>query len=114
MRRKLIALTVAVLFVLGTVAPGLAAQPDVVGTEYEEAAGKLTALHVMEGFPDGEFKPEENMTRAQFARIAVSALALDTAAELSMGATSFNDVPADHWASGYINVATERAYPWLR
>ena len=108
MKKRLIALAVAFVFVLGTVTPGLAAQPDVVDTEFEEAAGKLAALRVMEGFPDGEFKPFENITRAQFARIAVSALALDTAAELSVGATQFNDVPADHWASGYINVATQR------
>lgn len=108
MKRKLIALAVAVIFVLGTVAPGLAAQPDVVGTEFEEAAGKLAAIGVMSGFPDGEFKPDENITRAQFAAIAVRAYDLETAAQLSMGATQFNDVPADHWASGYINVAAQR------
>ena len=36
------------------------------------------------------------------------ALGLENAAEYAKGATSFSDVPATHWAAGFINVASDQ------
>ena len=95
--------------VLTSVAPVFAATPsDVVGTAYEGAVGKLVALGVVAGYEDGTFKPEQNITRAEFAKIACYVVGLQSAAELSKGATKFKDVAADHWAAGYINIASEK------
>lgn len=109
MRKKLFALAIATIFVLGTVATAFGAPlPDIAGTDYEEAAGKLDSVGIMSGFPDGEFKGEETLTRAQLATIAIRAMGLEIAASMAEGATQFTDVPASHWASGYINIATQR------
>ena len=37
------------------------------GMEYEEAIFDLSALGIMNGFDDGSFRPDETLTRAQYA-----------------------------------------------
>jgi len=106
-KRLLVALLVAMV-VMGTVSTAFAAFSDVEGTKYENPVTVLTSLGLLQGFPDGTFKPGDTITRAQFAAVAVRALGLENAAEYSVGSTSFADVPATHWASGYINVASDQ------
>ena len=81
---------------------------DVVGTVYEEAATTLGALGVMIGDDTGLFRPEDAVTRAEFSKIAVHILGLEDTAKTSQGISKFPDVPTDHWANGYINVATSQ------
>ncbi len=108
--RKLFAVTVVIALVLGTMAVGgsAAGLTDVAGTAYADAANRLAALGVLTGYPDGSFKGGNTITRAEFAAVAVRALGLKSAAEIAAGATNFSDVPATHWASGYINVASDQ------
>jgi hypothetical protein len=109
MKRKLLALAVAVIFILGTVATGFAAVPsDVKGTDYEKAVDRLMTVDVFKGYDTGLFGVNDYFTRAQLATIAVRLLGLEKAAELSAGPTMFSDVSANHWASGYINVAVNQ------
>jgi len=109
MKRKLLALAVAVIFILGTVATGFAAVPsDVKGTDYEKPVDRLMTVDVFKGYDTGLFGVNDYFTRAQLATIAVRLLGLEKAAELSAGPTMFSDVPANHWASGYINVAVNQ------
>lgn len=79
---------------------------DVVGTEYEKAVSRLVAFGIIGGYPDGTFRPENDVTRAEFAKILVEALGLSSAANAAVGRTNFSDVPSSHWAAGYINVAS--------
>ncbi|PKM49169.1 MAG: hypothetical protein CVV02_17295 [Firmicutes bacterium HGW-Firmicutes-7] len=92
-----------------------AVNEDVAGTDYEVAVSKLKAIGVMEGYPDGSFQPEGEITRAEFAKIAVVAMGLGDAANASKGNTKFPDVNGTHWASGYINLAVNtgllKGYP---
>lgn len=62
----------------------------------------LTDQGVMGGFPDGTFRPEAALTRAEAAKIAVLAKGLSP---VSGGAQSFNDVPVGHWAYSCIEKA---------
>lgn len=80
---------------------------DVEGTNYASAVEALVELKVINGFPDGTFKPNQKVTRAEMAKMLVIAMGLESAADLAKGPTRFNDVAADHWASGYINVAAQ-------
>lgn len=73
---------------------------------YAEAVSGLSAIGILNGYEDGTFKPDSNITRAEVAAVVVRALAQESAAVSSKGATAFTDVPADHWASGYVNVAS--------
>ncbi|MBQ8264197.1 MAG: S-layer homology domain-containing protein [Oscillospiraceae bacterium] len=67
----------------------------------ELAVNTLVALGVIEGMPDGSFDPEGTLTRAQAAKIIAY---LDGVGEYAAdpAETGFTDVPASHWASGYI------------
>ena len=106
--KKILALVLALTLALGTFSFAAAAVPeDVAGTDYEDAVARLGALGIIVGYPDGTFRPEQPVTRAEFAKIMVSALGIGEAAQYAAGPTRFPDVPADHWASGYINVAVD-------
>jgi len=105
--KKILALVLALTLALGTFSFAAAAPEDVVGTDYEDAVVRLGALGIIAGFPDGTYKPDEPVTRAQFAKIIVTALGVGEAANYAAGTTKFSDVPADHWAAGYINVAVD-------
>jgi uncharacterized repeat protein (TIGR01451 family) len=52
------------------------------------------------GYPDGMFKPERNVSRAEVAAALSRALGLGW----SNTKPSFPDVPAIHWATGYIQI----------
>ena len=105
--KKILALVLALTLVLGTFSFAAAAPEDVVGTDCENAVARLVALGIISGYPDGTYRPDQPVTRAEFSRIIVSALGIGEAARYAAGATRFPDVPADHWASGYINVAVD-------
>lgn len=109
LRALLVAFTVAAV-VLGTMGTAFAA-----GTQYSDVAAdssiagavaRLNALEILKGYPDGTFKPDSPITRAEFAAVAARAAGLSAAASATAGQTRFSDVPAGHWAVGYINAAT--------
>jgi len=58
---------------------------------------------VVAGYPDGTFRPDNNITRAEFAAMTIKALHQDKAVIKSP--YSFSDVPAEHWAYGAIQKA---------
>lgn len=61
----------------------------------------LARENVIAGFPDGTFKPDQPVTRAQFAAIVRQAFN-ETAIRQARG---FSDVPANYWASPAIEEA---------
>ncbi|NDJ17471.1 glycoside hydrolase family 10 protein [Myxacorys almedinensis] len=65
----------------------------------------LAQRNVIGGFPDGRFRPDDAVTRAQFAAIAVKAFPTIVGSP-SRPAISFQDVPATYWAAD----AIEKAY----
>jgi hypothetical protein len=107
--RKILVALLILTFVLSTVSVGFAAPKfsDINDEDVAKAVGRLSALKILDGYPDGTFKPDNTITRAEFAKIMVTALGVGTAADYAKGTTKFTDVPATHWASGYINVASD-------
>jgi len=53
------------------------------------------------GFPDGTYKPQNGLTRAEAAALLVRIAGLKT----NQNASSFKDVPQNHWAKGAIEAA---------
>lgn len=108
--KKVLSFAVVLAMVLGLMAPAFAAQvpSDVIGTEYEEAATRLAHFNIMVGDETGSFAASREITRAEMTKLVVAMQGLADAAALSQGATPFADVAADHWASGYINVAYDQ------
>ena len=85
------------------VAPGYAAgdYSDVTEADaYYEAVQTLTAMEVVQGYGDGTFRPDEPVTRAEFASILYRLSGIETNA-----VGSFSDVPADYWAAHAIAYA---------
>ena len=102
--KKVLALVVALTMVFTTVA--FASYPDVdVEADYAGAVELLSALDILKGDENGNFNPDNTITRAEFAAVVCRALGLENSAASAKGATMFKDVAADHWASGYINLA---------
>lgn len=66
----------------------------------------LNEANVISGFPDGTFRPNEQMTRAQFASILAGAFPQPTVRQ----PIAFSDVPSDHWAAGAISMAYARGF----
>lgn len=66
----------------------------------------LTDANIINGFPDGTFRPDEQMTRAQFASILYGGFPKADIRE----PITFSDVPADHWAAGAISAAYTQGF----
>lgn len=108
--KKVISATAALAISASGVAAFAASYPDVADTaSYKQAVDELSALNIVNGYEDGTFQPDKNVTRAEITKMIVTALG-DTvlnSAEASAGQdTQFTDVPGTHWASGYIAVGT--------
>jgi hypothetical protein len=72
------------------------------GSACEQAATRLVAIGAISGYTDGTFKPNQNITRAEFAKMVV--LAMGWALEDTSHA-SFSDCTSDNWAFRYIGTA---------
>jgi len=103
--KKTLAVVLAFAMVLSMGFSAFAYTDVAEGTKVAEAVGILSNLGIFTGFEDGTFKPNDTVTRAQMAAIICRTLGYDDQASASTGSTNFYDVPASHWASGYINVA---------
>lgn len=102
MLRKSIILVVVILLLLSSTV--LASD---VTKEQQEAAEKLLAMGILTGYEDGSLKLDDYITRAEFTTIAVRLILKDKEVDSYKKDTVFSDVPKDHWASGYINIAVE-------
>ncbi|SDY69667.1 S-layer homology domain-containing protein [Proteiniborus ethanoligenes] len=105
--KKVLSLVLVLTLVLGSFSFAFAAPSDVVGTDYEDAVERLSQLKVLTGYPDGTFKPNNTITRAEFAAAVVRVKGLESAALAAQGSTVFTDVPAGNWAAGYVNIASK-------
>jgi outer membrane protein assembly factor BamB len=72
----------------------------------------LAQTGIIKGYPDGTFKPENPVTRAEFAKMALLSLGLK---EEQPENPTFPDVPKDHWAYSYVEGAVKagliKGYP---
>ncbi|AFY43135.1 fasciclin domain-containing protein [Nostoc sp. PCC 7107] len=68
----------------------------------------LAARNVISGFPDGSFKPNQAVTRAEFATMIQKAFNQNPVRQISSG--GFTDVPANYWAAAAIQEAYETGF----
>ena len=69
----------------------------------------LAARNVIAGFPDGTFRPEQPVTRAQFAAMIQKAFT-QTQSVRQLPPGGFTDVPANYWAAPAIQSAYETGF----
>lgn len=80
------------------------------GSIYEDDVGRLAVLGIIKGNGAGKFRPDDFLTREEFAILMVRVSGLEDEADLLMGSTSFPDIEAGRYSSGYINVAANKGY----
>ncbi|MCR4433659.1 MAG: S-layer homology domain-containing protein [Caldiserica bacterium] len=73
--------------------------PDIVGHPAEQAIRHLWVRGLISGFPDGTFRPDDFLTRAEFAKLLILSLGAQT---LTPTLPSFSDVLPSYWAFPYI------------
>jgi len=73
---------------------------DVWGHWSEGAVLALSMSGIISGYPDGTFKPDDEIKRSEFVKLLVQTLGITGEATLS-----FSDVPESHWARGSIAAA---------
>lgn len=87
---------------------------DVAATaSYKTALDEIVALGIVNGYDDGTFKPDNEITRGEVTKMVVAAMgpSYTSAAESSKGNSGFADVDAaNHWASGYISVGVAQKF----
>ncbi len=99
--KKVIASICVIALMLTTVALGATYTDVAEDSAYYEAVETLNKLDIVTGYEDGTYKPEAGVTRAEMAALIARIQGYgDTAA--GSANTGFADVPASHWASGYI------------
>lgn len=75
--------------------------PDIQGNWAQAFIEALAARGIIQGFPDGTFRPNAPVTRAQFAAMIRQAFEQP----LERPATQFSDIPANFWALDAIQEA---------
>jgi hypothetical protein len=63
---------------------------------------------VISGYPDGTFKPNNAVTRAEFTKMLCVALGLENEANSKSKTAAFSDLSGHAWANGYIAVLSDR------
>jgi hypothetical protein len=63
----------------------------------KESVTLLSTKNIISGYPDGSFRPDAYVTRAEFAEIAALAFGIKEDADVS-----FADVKKDEWYAGYV------------
>ncbi|WP_044500225.1 S-layer homology domain-containing protein [Nostoc sp. PCC 7107] len=100
----------ALSITVGAVTPFMAATPSFAQTTFTDVSSnywaaqfiqELSQRGVIAGFPDGSFRPEEAVTRAQFAAMVNKAFQKAQQRQ----AINFVDVPSNYWASSAIQQA---------
>lgn len=109
--KKLVSVVLSLAMVISTMAVTVSAKSfgDVDTTAgYYEAVNVLSDLAILEGDEQGNFNGDADIKRSEFAAVVCRAMGQENAANGSKGTTTFTDVAADHWASGYINWAAQQ------
>lgn len=87
-----------------TAAPAGAAFSDISSGSLQQTASILGSLGIMQGTGNNRFEPNRPLTRAEFCKLAVTAMGIDDASPYA-SCTIFPDVHASHWAARYVNAA---------
>ena len=77
---------------------------DIAGEKCEGAVNVLSALGVVDGYENGTYKPEQTVTRAEMAKLVITALGMDSYATATK--SSYSDMANAQWAIPVVEYAT--------
>ena len=100
-------LCLAMMFSIMVVGAG-AAFSDQDKIENKEAVDVCSALNIINGYPEGDFKPDGDVTRAHMCKMICVALNKGVEPNLGTGSSSFSDVKADDWFAPFVNYCVQK------
>ena len=103
-KHRILALALSAALTLGTLGVSASAAGD---GDVDEAVAVLSDLGIVSGYSDGQYHPEDGLTRAQFCKLAVLAEGHGDQAAGSAYRSLFSDVASSSWAASYVNLAYE-------
>ena len=108
MKRIIAILTTVFLFAtsLGFV---FAEEPAAV-EQLDAVQSRIVSLGIMQGYEDGSFRPEETLSRAEFAAVIVRLLRISSASMYQDEPSLYTDVGDDFWAKSDIMLVTKLGY----
>lgn len=111
--KKLLALSLALIMMVAFSVNGFSATfvdvPD--NSPYKEAISSMVSLGLLVGYEDGSFRPNDTITRAEFAAVITRALGMESIAASASSADIFSDMTTNgvnHWATGYVRIAYDK------
>ena len=112
--KKFLSLVLALVMTMSLVTVSAGAKDfgdsaDLSGEAYEEAVNVMSEMGIIDGYAEGDFRPQGTLTRQAAAKIiACMMLGKTTAESLGTSAAPFKDVPAGSKFAGYIAFCVER------
>lgn len=79
---------------------------DIQGTQFEREISTLAAYELLDGYPDGSFRPDQPITRAEFCAMVAAALNLPVPGQTDL----FSDVSGSDWPSYAISAMAARGF----
>lgn len=73
---------------------------DISDKKLSEAVDVMTKFGILNGYEDGTFRPNNEITRAEFSKVIIETIMTDE--KVSGDEAKFIDVKENHWAKGYI------------
>ncbi|GFI61688.1 cell surface glycoprotein 2 [Clostridiales bacterium] len=104
-KRKCVTLAAAVAMAAIMSSTAFAAPSDISGHWAQSAINSWTSMGYISGYPDGTFKPDNQITRAEFVVLVNKAMRFSIKAN-----SSFNDVGNDYWGHDEIMKAVAAGY----
>ncbi len=104
---KLLKKTSVAIIVLTLSNPNALAFSDTQSYWAKHCIEQLKERKLITGYPDGSFRPETTVTRAQAAVLMLNAFPDSPVKRTAM---SFKDVPADYWANKAISTAYQKGF----
>ena len=103
--KKFLSLVLALVMTMSlvTVSAGAKDFTDSTKIQYTEAVDVMSAVKVIDGYAEGDFRPTATLTRGAAAKIICNPiLGPTTASALVADAAPYKDVPTNHTFAGYI------------
>ncbi|MDW5300003.1 MAG: S-layer homology domain-containing protein [Sedimentibacter sp.] len=103
MKKILLIISIIILALAASTNAYASSFPDIGKDTYlEKSAGLLSSYGIVDGYPDGTFKPDQAVTRAEMAKIVIIAAGYN---EYSKNMTSVYEDMHGHWAESYVELA---------
>jgi len=103
--KKLHAGVVFVVLLLIAITPVSAAFPDTANHRYSDAINFIQELDIVDGYPDGTFRPDRTMNRAELLTIVIG-----SRFENLPYKNCFSDIKSTEWYASYVCKAKELGY----